>query len=245
MPGLADRIKQDACVRDWWLVSPPHPELARVPPTARRAAVVAADHHGHRESHSSGPVFGHAAAARAADRGCSSCRSPRSRCSPAAWTGSGGRGLPGGGVRGRSCSSPGWSLGLLIPVSISRSGRRCDCARTSSRSPSAQSLLLGVGSLGAESAAGQRIAERRWSVPPWHRPAAPRPEGRPAPSGGPSAGGRLIGAVSSSAAEVSSAPSESASPPMARPASALATFGGSSRFTAMPTAAPTSVSAMR
>ena len=51
--------------------------------------------------------------------------------------------------------------------------------------------------------------------------------------------------ASSSAARVSSSLIESASPSMARPASALATFGGKSRLTAIPTAAPTSVSAIR
>jgi hypothetical protein len=49
----------------------------------------------------------------------------------------------------------------------------------------------------------------------------------------------------SSAARLSRSLTESASPSMARPASALAILGGNSRFTAMPTAAPTSVSAMR
>ena len=51
--------------------------------------------------------------------------------------------------------------------------------------------------------------------------------------------------ASSSAARLSSPLIESASPSMARAASALAILGGNSRFAAMPTAAPTSVSAIR
>ena len=51
--------------------------------------------------------------------------------------------------------------------------------------------------------------------------------------------------VSSSAARCSSSLTLSANPSIARPASALGTLGGNSRFAAMPTAAPTSVSAIR
>ena len=117
----------------------------------------------------------------------------------------------------------------------------CSSASSPCRSPGPTSGVPRARTLSRRPcSAWTRAAPIRWDVV-----GDPTRIAQPGFGGGASVAALADSSASSSAARLSSSPTESASPSMARPASAVATFGGNSRFAATPTAAPTSVSAMR